>query len=805
MSGEEPLGSGARWYSAGEEEARAALAGLTGSSEQAATGAGSHRSPGIWDQPPPLHPGKDEEGQRYPGNWDQERRPPAVTMETASTGHKPASQFGDYSFTKGLEPEEEDLYTSLKSDDSSSWSKDSKENPTYFSGILQQEHSSASPPVPAKDFSIGVHSPQDFSIFESRGLFTSDSGIEMTPAETTDVDKILSGSTDQEKVEAYKYMDIRGSEDISDVQDLTSGGRNTSAINTGSEPMRKLEHISEKSVLENANKTQYQNISEDIKFTPYMNEAFDAPGLHSTSVVKENKAIPVTITLTETENTDDSDLEDASPTKQDMILMPGPDVVPTVTVSEPEDESPGSLTPSSTGTEPSGSENINKYSLSEDELVSAIKAKDGAKGFSFKTSEDQQPSNTYAETHEIKNPPGIPGVHLPIENEPNSADSGDSEIEVVSEDQVTSEEALHSTYMTFSHMGGPPPSPASSSIQYSILREEREAELDSELIIESYEGSSASEESPKREQDSPLMKPFHMDIIEEENGLRNEGADAADYDLNSLTESKMNRENLAESASYMKSSFATSEVKIEPPHSKISSELSKDKLSLQKPTEGSVVKQSTASSKDSDKKSPVVLPTLIFFNKKKAVDLLYWRDIKQTGIVFGSVLLMLFSLTQFSVVSVIAYLALAALSATISFRIYKSVLQAVQKTDEGHPFKPYLEMEISLSQDQIQKYTDCLQLYMNSTVKELRRLFLVQDLVDSLKFAVLMWLLTYVGALFNGLTLLIMAVISMFSLPAVYDKYQPQIDQYVGLMKTHVNAVVTKIQAKIPGTKRKAE
>lgn len=69
------------------------------------------------------------------------------------------------------------------------------------------------------------------------------------------------------------------------------------------------------------------------------------------------------------------------------------------------------------------------------------------------------------------------------------------------------------------------------------------------------------------------------------------------------------------------------------------------------------------------------------------VDLLHWRDLKQSGLVFGSVLLLLFSLTQFSVVSVIAYLALAVLSATISFRVYKSVLQAVQKTDEGHPFK----------------------------------------------------------------------------------------------------------------------
>ncbi|KAJ7410000.1 Reticulon-1-A [Pitangus sulphuratus] len=151
---------------------------------------------------------------------------------------------------------------------------------------------------------------------------------------------------------------------------------------------------------------------------------------------------------------------------------------------------------------------------------------------------------------------------------------------------------------------------------------------------------------------------------------------------------------------------------------------------------------------------------------KAAIDLLYWRDIKQTGIVFGSLLLLLFSLTQFSVVSVVAYLALAGLSATISFRIYKSVLQAVQKTDEGHPFKAYLEMEMNLSQDQIQKYTDCLQLYVNSTVKELRRLFLVQDLVDSLK---------------------------------------AQIDQYLGLVRTHMNTVVAKIQAKIPGAKRKAE
>uniref|UniRef100_A0A3B3Q5U2 Reticulon n=1 Tax=Paramormyrops kingsleyae TaxID=1676925 RepID=A0A3B3Q5U2_9TELE len=150
-------------------------------------------------------------------------------------------------------------------------------------------------------------------------------------------------------------------------------------------------------------------------------------------------------------------------------------------------------------------------------------------------------------------------------------------------------------------------------------------------------------------------------------------------------------------------------------------------------------------------------PPCLWSNWKcQAVKLLYWRDVKQTGLLLSAMLLLLLSLTQFSVVSVMAYLALAALSTTISFRVYKSVLQAVQKTDEGHPFKAYLEMEVALSPEQMQRYAETAQHYLNSSLKELRRLFLVQDLVDSLKFAVLMWLLTYVGALFNGLTLLIM-------------------------------------------------
>ncbi|CAH7006260.1 Rtn4 [Phodopus roborovskii] len=72
-------------------------------------------------------------------------------------------------------------------------------------------------------------------------------------------------------------------------------------------------------------------------------------------------------------------------------------------------------------------------------------------------------------------------------------------------------------------------------------------------------------------------------------------------------------------------------------------------------------------------------------------------------------------------------------------------------------------------------------------------------------FAVLMWVFTYVGALFNGLTLLILALISLFSIPVIYERHQVQIDHYLGLANKSVKEAMAKIQAKIPGLKRKTE
>merc|ERR1712168_927777 len=116
------------------------------------------------------------------------------------------------------------------------------------------------------------------------------------------------------------------------------------------------------------------------------------------------------------------------------------------------------------------------------------------------------------------------------------------------------------------------------------------------------------------------------------------------------------------------------------------------------------------------------------------VDLIYWKDIKKSAGVAASSLILLISLSIFSVLSVIS---LAVLTVTFSFAVYKRTLAAIQKSDAGHPFGQYLEMDLSISPEKAQEYTEIISSYMATYVGELRRLVLVEDMIDSIKFGIL--------------------------------------------------------------------
>lgn len=181
-------------------------------------------------------------------------------------------------------------------------------------------------------------------------------------------------------------------------------------------------------------------------------------------------------------------------------------------------------------------------------------------------------------------------------------------------------------------------------------------------------------------------------------------------------------------------------------------------------------------------------------------DLLYWKDTRTSGVVFTGLMVSLLCLLHFSIVSVAAHVALLLLCGTISLRVYRKVLQAVHRGDGANPFQAYLDVDLALTREQTERLSQQIASQVVSVVTQLRHFFLVEDLVDSLKLALLFYILTFVGAVFNGLTLLILGVIGLFTIPLLYRQHQAQIDQYVGLVTNQLSHIKAKIRAKIPGT-----
>merc|ERR1711872_951052 len=180
--------------------------------------------------------------------------------------------------------------------------------------------------------------------------------------------------------------------------------------------------------------------------------------------------------------------------------------------------------------------------------------------------------------------------------------------------------------------------------------------------------------------------------------------------------------------------------------------------------------------------------------------LLYWENPRDSGIAFGPVLVCLLAVRYISLISVIGNLALALVTATLSFRIYKSVLAAVNKSQEGHPFRQLLEVDVTVPNDKLSQIINSIVSRINSSLSKLKDIFLVRDVLESVKFGVGMYLLSYIGALFNGLTVVTLAWGGMFSAPRVYRDNQAQIDDAILPLKAKMDELQAKLMAAVPAS-----
>jgi len=175
-------------------------------------------------------------------------------------------------------------------------------------------------------------------------------------------------------------------------------------------------------------------------------------------------------------------------------------------------------------------------------------------------------------------------------------------------------------------------------------------------------------------------------------------------------------------------------------------------------------------------------------------NLTLWKNPRDSGIVFGFVLVFLLGIRYVSIISVLANMSLALITSTMAFRIYKSVLSVLNKTQDGHPFKQYITMDISLPTSQVHDFAILVTRHLNLVLRLAKSAIMFDDKMQSVKFAFAMYALTFIGRMFNGLSLVIAVWIFLFTGPKVYKDNQAQIDEALKPIKEKVDELMMKMK-----------
>ena len=117
--------------------------------------------------------------------------------------------------------------------------------------------------------------------------------------------------------------------------------------------------------------------------------------------------------------------------------------------------------------------------------------------------------------------------------------------------------------------------------------------------------------------------------------------------------------------------------------------------------------------------------------------ILYWEDPIQSGAVFGTVLVVLLSLASYSLITVVSYTCLTLLMVVLGVKAYSYVMVMMKKAEPGSdPLAKVSAMPVTIPTETISNMSPCVAGTLNKVTTELRRLFLVENMVDTLKFGV---------------------------------------------------------------------
>merc|ERR1711936_1056464 len=182
-------------------------------------------------------------------------------------------------------------------------------------------------------------------------------------------------------------------------------------------------------------------------------------------------------------------------------------------------------------------------------------------------------------------------------------------------------------------------------------------------------------------------------------------------------------------------------------------------------------------------------------------ELTRWKDPVLSGLVAGSGLLFLAAISCYSLIAVAAYFGLLL---GLGSKLYVHLMGLLKKPCKD-PLAKVESLNLEVTEEQVQALLAQVASNVNMTTATTKRLLLVEDYLESAKFALIAYLATFLGAIMNSLTLVVIAWVAAFSLPTVYAAKQKEVDAMLATVTTHYTTLNAKLVALVPQTQAAAK
>ena len=147
----------------------------------------------------------------------------------------------------------------------------------------------------------------------------------------------------------------------------------------------------------------------------------------------------------------------------------------------------------------------------------------------------------------------------------------------------------------------------------------------------------------------------------------------------------------------------------------------------------------------------------------------------------------------------LAYLGLSLLLLGVGSKLYVHMMGMLKKPCKD-PLAAVEVLDMTVSEDQVQGCLVFSASCANMLAAKVKSLLLLENPLDTAKFALLLYTATFLGAFMNMNTLVILAWTGAFSLPTLYKAKQQEVDSLLEVVQAQYSALNSKLVAMIPAS-----